>query len=1010
MNKNFTSFLIIFFITVYSSLVFCAGLNKKDTRYPLREYRKFILPNQMKVILISDPTLQRGSASMTVALGSMNDPEKSPGLAHFIEHMLFLGTEKYPEEGGYQKFISTHDGFSNAYTAEDRTNYHFEIDSNYLEEALDRFSQFFISPLFKNELLQREIIAIDEEHSKNISNDYRRILQVRRKAFSEDHPARHFANGTIETLKNVTREELISFYKKYYSSNQMMLAVAGPQNMELLQDLVVNRFNKIKNNKVLEKVFSSKFMLKDPRFRLMQIKTIKDLRLLRLVFPLTKTLHHYKSRPLGMLGFLIGHEGSGSLLSLLKKDNLASGLAAGVGISNKSFSSFEINIQLTKKGIKNYKRVIEKFFQYINLLRKKGLPKYVFEEVKLMSNIEYNFAEKEEGASLVKTFSTLMMYYPMRNVEISPYLITEYKPRIFDSLLYNLTPDNMLAILAFRDAKTDEKEDFFSAEYSIKYNNSNLIKKWKKIKPHPYLKLPEKNEFLPKRLEIFNFKGKIQLTYQSILGLKKEGVNPRVIEHLKKYQGITWESLEKLITGISPLAENEETLKHFLRKHVLVIPHPIIDGKFTKFWFQQDLRFKKPKAKLILRINSPVVYTSPRNAVLTQLYVDVVREGLNEFGYPVRLSGLDFNISYSKKGIILSFSGFSDKILDLAKSIVSRLKNININHKTFKILKEIRSRKYKNFVYEQPFKQAFYFRNLLLEGKKYSIMEYEKEINQIKLNHLEEFLEKLFKNIFIEGLAYGNLNPKNVTKTINELSKNLGIMPLAKTKYFTNTVRQISSGNSHTFVRKMLGDNSAVLIEFQMGQNNPKLLAKLMIIEVLLKAEFYNNIRTKKQLGYIVDSSMTNIDDTLGLMFLIQSNDKNSETLKQSVDVFLGNFYFFLKDISNFEINKVKKSIISSKLQKTITINAEANRIFNIIFDRKAEFDINSAELKALEKINHKDLLQFYGKYLLPSSQRKLILRMMSKKNDHSELLEEDFITIENFKEKYECPSQCLPQ
>ncbi len=391
MFKNITSFLIIFFIIVYSSLVFCAGLNKIDPRYPLREYRKFILPNQMKVILISDPTLQRGSASMTVALGSMNDPEKSPGLAHFIEHMLFLGTEKYPEEGGYQKFISTHDGFSNAYTAEDRTNYHFEIDSNYLEEALDRFSQFFISPLFKNELLQREIRVIDEEHSKNIANDYRRILQVKRKAFSKDHPARHFANGTIETLKNVTREELITFYKKYYSSNQMMLVVAGPQNMNLLQDLVVNRFNKIKNNKVLEKLVSSKFMEKDPRFRLMQIKTIKDLRYLKLVFPLTKTLHQYKSRPLGMLGFLIGHEGYGSLLSLLKKNNLASNLSAGVGTSNKSFSSFEIDIQLTKKGIRNYKKVIENFFQYINLLRKEGLPRYIFKEVKLSKIIENKF-------------------------------------------------------------------------------------------------------------------------------------------------------------------------------------------------------------------------------------------------------------------------------------------------------------------------------------------------------------------------------------------------------------------------------------------------------------------------------------------------------------------------------------------------------------------------------------------------------------------------------------------
>ena len=109
---------------------------------------------------------------MTVAIGSMNDPSDSFGMAHFLEHMLFLGTEKYPDEGSYQKFISTHDGFTNAYTTDDRTNYHFEIDSNYLEEALDRFSQFFISPLFNQELVQREMKAVDEEHSKNISNDY----------------------------------------------------------------------------------------------------------------------------------------------------------------------------------------------------------------------------------------------------------------------------------------------------------------------------------------------------------------------------------------------------------------------------------------------------------------------------------------------------------------------------------------------------------------------------------------------------------------------------------------------------------------------------------------------------------------------------------------------------------------------------------------------------------------------------------------------------------------------
>ena len=115
-----------------------------------------------------------------------------------------------------------------------------------------------------------------------------------------------------------------------------------------------------------------------------------------------------------MLGFLLGHEGKGSLLSLLKRENLATGLSAGGGESNNSFSSFEVKIQLTPKGLRNYKKIIRNVFQYLSLLRKSGLPHYVFEEVKRMSELDYKFAEKTEGTSLVNVFSTLMMYYPFR--------------------------------------------------------------------------------------------------------------------------------------------------------------------------------------------------------------------------------------------------------------------------------------------------------------------------------------------------------------------------------------------------------------------------------------------------------------------------------------------------------------------------------------------------------------------------------------------------------------------
>ena len=104
--------LLVFLNFGFSTLAW-ASLDNTDSRHPQRQYRRFLLPNQMKVLLISDPVLQRGAASMTVGTDSIHDPSEFQGLAHFLEHMLFLGTEKYPDPGSYQKFVSIHDGFSN---------------------------------------------------------------------------------------------------------------------------------------------------------------------------------------------------------------------------------------------------------------------------------------------------------------------------------------------------------------------------------------------------------------------------------------------------------------------------------------------------------------------------------------------------------------------------------------------------------------------------------------------------------------------------------------------------------------------------------------------------------------------------------------------------------------------------------------------------------------------------------------------------------------------------------
>ena len=73
------------------------------------------------------------------SLGSLSDPLEISGLAHFCEHMLFLGTKKYPKENEYSQFLSEHAGSSNAFTSGEHTNYYFDISHEHLQGALDRF-------------------------------------------------------------------------------------------------------------------------------------------------------------------------------------------------------------------------------------------------------------------------------------------------------------------------------------------------------------------------------------------------------------------------------------------------------------------------------------------------------------------------------------------------------------------------------------------------------------------------------------------------------------------------------------------------------------------------------------------------------------------------------------------------------------------------------------------------------------------------------------------------------
>ena len=130
-----------------------------------REYKSFTLENGIQCMLISDSTADKSAASLDVRVGSASDPRPLYGTAHFLEHMLFMGTEKYPSENEYSEYITNVGGMNNAYTSMTDTNYMFDSSNEGFQGALDRFAQFFIAPLLKEDSTEREMEAVDSEYN-----------------------------------------------------------------------------------------------------------------------------------------------------------------------------------------------------------------------------------------------------------------------------------------------------------------------------------------------------------------------------------------------------------------------------------------------------------------------------------------------------------------------------------------------------------------------------------------------------------------------------------------------------------------------------------------------------------------------------------------------------------------------------------------------------------------------------------------------------------------------------
>ena len=157
----------------------------------------------------SESGLKQSSAALCIKMGSFSDPNELPGLAHFLEHMVFMGSKKYEDENGFDDFIQRKGGFDNAHTDTEVTCFYFDVQRRSFNEAVDRFAQFFISPLMKKEAMTRERMAVHSEFQQAKPSDSDRKQQLLGTlAKDPDNPMGKFMWGNLESLSGKSDEEI----------------------------------------------------------------------------------------------------------------------------------------------------------------------------------------------------------------------------------------------------------------------------------------------------------------------------------------------------------------------------------------------------------------------------------------------------------------------------------------------------------------------------------------------------------------------------------------------------------------------------------------------------------------------------------------------------------------------------------------------------------------------------------------------------------------------------------
>ena len=942
LSKIFIRFISLLICTFLTSLQAQAAENNMNsfevleqsiTKSPndTRQYQVIRLANQLQVLLISDPDLENSAASLSVPIGSMHNPENQLGLAHYLEHMLFLGSQKYPVINEYSKFMSQNGGYTNAYTAQDATVYGFEVNDSALPEALDRLGDVMRAPLLDEKYAEKERHTVNAEHKTYFDNDMRKLYALQRYSLNPEHPMARFSTGDLSTLSDKPgsnlQQELELFFKQNYSANTMKVAMTSPRSLANMQKIAVKYLTQIPNNNVTKPVLITP-LLTDKQLALeVQMKPTADLKLLQVNFLVPSVKDEYMYQPGGYISRLLGSDHKGGLSDYLKNIGLVESVSAGFYAGHsEQYSQFTMSFKLTEKGLQDQDIVLASLFAYINLIKEQGINELQYSEQKKSLDNYFKFLPKRAGFNYVMSLSANMQHYPLQDLLSYSFRLDGFNPKFIKQLVDYLTPENSRIFVMSPNAIVNKPIPFYQGQYAQAKIKKSRLQQWltsaKKIQSK--MILPISNDWLPENLSLVNE----QSNNQAIALVKESGLS---------------------------------------------------------VWFKQS-QLKEPKGILNLQLNNNLNDQSPQARVQMSLLLNILHKQLSELSFVTQEAGLSFSIS-SNEGLLITTSGYSDKQIKLLLMLLDHIKEMSVDQQSLRLAKQELTRRFNNKSKTKAMDLGLDGFRKIIRQPSWSDQTLLSQIDTVTSEQLVTLAKQMFSQSSVRLLALGNFSTLDVLQLTAKLKLKIKIQPNAF--YQIKRVNADPEKGALNFIRNSALEDDALVSVYLSKNQDPTSLAKAELLNKLLKPAFYDQIRTQEQLTYSPFTASFEVNDSVAFGLFTQSPAIGSAALYERFKAFLESFKTTLAATDESDFEDIKKAHIANYLAKPSNLSGEFSYLINEWMSNKEAIDTKRLHVAMLESVTLQQVQQYYADLFFDGAQtQQVVVQIKGKKFSQDKALD----------------------